>query len=273
MPVSNEARFTAVNISSESTNRIHADDEARKYGFRGGLVPGIGTFAYVCEALRENVAESWNVVGYTTIRFSGPIYDGETITVAIHPDSAGRGAFTVTNPAGRTCAVGRYDEQPSSRYRGRKPHLVAREPWPEPKTMVGATLVDVEQLGSVTEAVTADGVSEFLTSLGLDPEPYLTANRAPVAYLARLYVNLIRKNFNRVGPSIHAGLDAQLTRAVEFGETLNLRSRVDSLYRRSGQNYWSYETGYFGADDQPALWTLQHAVYQVARRELSDVSA
>jgi acyl dehydratase len=274
MSVSNEARFTAVNIASESENRIHADDEARRYGFKGGLVPGIGTFAYVCEALRQYTSDSWLTGGFTTARFSGPIYDGETITVHVESDEGGgQGRFVVTNQAGRPSAEGRYSESPSPLYRGRKPQLKAQEPWSEPKQMLGSTLVDLEQLGSVAQTVTAEDVSEFLTNLGLDPAPYLATGRAPVSYVARLYVSLMRNNFVRVGPSIHAGLDLQVQRPVEFGETLNLRSRVDNLYRRAGQNYWAYETGYFDAEDKPAVWTLQHAIYQVATRELSDVAS
>ena len=33
--------ITARNPAAESENRIHADDVARRYGFRGGLVPGV----------------------------------------------------------------------------------------------------------------------------------------------------------------------------------------------------------------------------------------
>jgi hypothetical protein len=272
MSSSNEARFKAVNISSESENRIHADDEARQYGFKGGLVPGIGTFAYVCEALREHTSDAWLSHGFTSIKFSGPVYDGETITVSMDSND-GEGHFVVTNPTGVTCAEGRYAEGESPRYRGRKPRLAAQQQWPEPKELVGATLVDLEQLGSVTETVLAADVSEFLTKLGIDPEPYLNSGRAPVSYIARLYVNLLRANFVRLGPSIHAGLDIQVQRPVEFDEVLSLRSRVDNLYRRARQNYWAYETGYFDADDTPVVWTLQHAVYQVAIRELADVAS
>jgi acyl dehydratase len=272
MSVSKEARFKAVNISSESENRIHADDEARQYGFKGGLVPGIGTFAYVCEALRAHTSDAWLAHGFTTVKFCGPVYHGETITVSISEDD-GAGHFVVTNPAGVTCAEGRYAESESPRYRGRKPRLAAQQRWPEPKEMVGSTLVDLEQLGSVTETILAADVTEFMTKLGLDPEPYLNSNRAPLSYIARLYVSLMRANFVRVGPSIHAGLDVQVQRPVELGEVLTLRSRVDSLYRRARQNYWAYETGYFDAGDTPAVWTLQHAIYQVAIRELSDVAS
>lgn len=37
----------AFNPSTESENRIHADDVARAYGFRGGLVPGVTLWAYM----------------------------------------------------------------------------------------------------------------------------------------------------------------------------------------------------------------------------------
>ena len=36
--------ITAHNPATGSENRIHADDVARRYGFRGGLVPGVTVY-------------------------------------------------------------------------------------------------------------------------------------------------------------------------------------------------------------------------------------
>ena len=37
----------AFNTATDSTNKIHDDDVARTYGFRGGLVPGVDVYAYL----------------------------------------------------------------------------------------------------------------------------------------------------------------------------------------------------------------------------------
>ena len=45
----------ARNTASESSNLIHSDEVARRYGFRGGLVPGVTDYAY----LTRPVVERW----------------------------------------------------------------------------------------------------------------------------------------------------------------------------------------------------------------------
>ena len=42
-------RGTAFNQATASQNRIHADDVARRYGFRGGRVPGTRVYAYLVQ--------------------------------------------------------------------------------------------------------------------------------------------------------------------------------------------------------------------------------
>ena len=37
----------AFNASKESENKIHDDAVARRFGFRGGLVPGVDVYAYM----------------------------------------------------------------------------------------------------------------------------------------------------------------------------------------------------------------------------------
>jgi hypothetical protein len=40
-------RVEAFNASKESENKIHDDTVARRFGFRGGLVPGVDVYAYM----------------------------------------------------------------------------------------------------------------------------------------------------------------------------------------------------------------------------------
>jgi hypothetical protein len=49
----------ARNYSEASENKIHDDDVARRYGFRGALVPGVEVYGYLTHPLVERLGESW----------------------------------------------------------------------------------------------------------------------------------------------------------------------------------------------------------------------
>ena len=78
-------RVTARNAATASENRIHADDVARRYGFRGGLVPGVTVYAYASHALLGALGSDWVERGEVRIRFPSPCYDGEVLTVTLSP--------------------------------------------------------------------------------------------------------------------------------------------------------------------------------------------
>ena len=45
-------RVTAYNTSKQSENKIHDDTVARRFGFSGGLVPGVDVMAYMMHLAR-----------------------------------------------------------------------------------------------------------------------------------------------------------------------------------------------------------------------------
>jgi acyl dehydratase len=71
----------ARNSAHASENRIHADHVARRYGFRGGLVPGATVYGYVSHALLETLGPAWVAHGATRARFVAPCYDGDDLLV------------------------------------------------------------------------------------------------------------------------------------------------------------------------------------------------
>jgi hypothetical protein len=48
-------RVVATNSSAASENRIHSDADAARWGFRGGLVPGVTLYGYACHVLLETL--------------------------------------------------------------------------------------------------------------------------------------------------------------------------------------------------------------------------
>src|SRR5262245_39076109 len=72
-------RVIARNGATRSENRIHADDVARSHGFRGGLVTGITTFAYMTRPAIDALGLDWLDRGHASIRLLKPIYEGEPV--------------------------------------------------------------------------------------------------------------------------------------------------------------------------------------------------
>src|SRR5438876_38991 len=81
-------------------NKIHEDDLARQYGFKGGLVPGVTMYGWMTHPVVEALGLPWLERGEFQTRFAKPIYyeepaviharvsarssDGVTIEVAAH---------------------------------------------------------------------------------------------------------------------------------------------------------------------------------------------
>lgn len=76
-------RLTAFNTATESENKIHDDAVAARFGFTGGLVPGVDVFAYLAHAPVATWGMDWLTGGGMQARFGKPVYDGdETLVTA-----------------------------------------------------------------------------------------------------------------------------------------------------------------------------------------------
>src|SRR3984893_2262285 len=99
-------RVEAFNASKESENKIHDDSVARRFGFRGGLVPGVDVYAYMMHLPVQRWGRAWLERGTAECRFLKPVYDGDiaVVTAAEVPTGLdlqieGRGEFCVTGRA------------------------------------------------------------------------------------------------------------------------------------------------------------------------------
>src|SRR5271154_1171705 len=70
-------RVSAYNTSKLSENKIHDDTVARKFGFSGGLVPGVDVLAYMIHVPVRKWGRAFLERGVIEARFVKPVYDGE----------------------------------------------------------------------------------------------------------------------------------------------------------------------------------------------------
>jgi len=87
-------RVRTHNASEHSENRMHSDDVARQFGFRGALVPGVTVFSHMTRPLVERYGEQWLARGIADVVFFKPAYEGDLLTVRTR--QTGGDAFELT---------------------------------------------------------------------------------------------------------------------------------------------------------------------------------
>src|SRR2546426_7762371 len=134
-----EFHVSAAAPTEPRENKIHEDDVARQYGFKGGLVPGVTVYGWLTHPVVEALGAEWLEKGSFRARFAKPIYfdepavirarvaartgDDVIVEAAAH-NAAGGGCGTGPMCLSRTTrplppAAGAYDKTP---------HSVARPP-------------------------------------------------------------------------------------------------------------------------------------------------
>src|SRR5579862_5464235 len=98
-------RVSAYNTAHDSENKIHDDSVARRFGFGGGLVPGVDVYGYMTHLPVMRWGRAWLERGTAECRFLKPVYDGDIATVTANEDG-GNLDITVESRGG-TCATGR----------------------------------------------------------------------------------------------------------------------------------------------------------------------
>jgi hypothetical protein len=89
------------NASEQSENRMHSDEVAQQFGFKGALVPGVTVFAHMTRPLVERFGERWLGSAISEASFAKPAYEGDLLTVSARADATGAGyELTCTNEDG-----------------------------------------------------------------------------------------------------------------------------------------------------------------------------
>src|SRR5262245_26619730 len=101
-------RVRAHNTAHNSENKIHDDEIAARYGFRGGLVPGVTIYAYMTEAVVSRFPE-WLNKGSMQVKFQKPFYEDEFVCVRTEVSADEMPVKLTINAEredGEVCAIG-----------------------------------------------------------------------------------------------------------------------------------------------------------------------
>jgi acyl dehydratase len=251
-------RVSAYNTSKQSENKIHDDAVARRFGFSGGLVPGVDVMAYMMHIPVAKWGRAFLERGLIEARFVKPVYDGETADVTGEERD---GVLSIqVKSRGQLCATGSTSL---------------------PVSAPSISIADFTETAAVTERRPVDTAS-YQVGKWLGTLPRAWACDAALEYLAdvretdTIYVRealghpgLLQRVMNKVlvdnailGPWIHVGSRMQLLSAAASGDELTARAKVTGNYEKKGHRFVELDAVVVANGRTPLAHCQHIAIYQ-----------
>jgi acyl dehydratase len=252
MKTVDEYRVLARNTATASSNKIHDDATARRYGFAGGLVPGVDVYAYMTHPPAEAWGLDWLQRGSMRARFLSPVYAGEeVVVVAADIDATADGRrmpLELRGPDGAVRATGdaQLPEEPL-------PRPTPADDWPsveqadDPPEASPASLATGGALGLAPHGFLADQAVEYLAEIDESLPLYSDHRIAHPGWLLRDANRVLSANV-RLGPWIHVESVTQHHGVVHDGDTVTTRGRVTGEWERKGHRFVELDVGVLEGD-------------------------
>jgi len=263
-------RVKARNTSTTSENKIHDDTVARRYGFGGGLVPGVTVYAYVTHPLAKAFGAAWLERGTASIRFVRPIFEGEEVLVSGRIGERGPQGIAVTLTASTEargeCAVATATLPDATPAPPAPMDAGAYGAAPLPAERPEATRAHLASLAALgtpveryDEALAADYVAKVSDTL-----PLYRGQGGLVhpAFLLHQANQALSRNV-LLGPWIHTGSIVRHLGAGRIGETLSTRGRVRALAEKKGREMVELDLLLVGEGSRPLAHVLHSAIYRL----------
>ena len=256
-------RVLAYNLAKNSENKMHDDAVARRFGFQGGLVPGVDVFAYMSHMPVAKWGQAFLTCGSMDGRFTKPVYDGEQVLITA--EDADGGLAIEVESRGEVCARG---------------HATLKATAPT------VMLDDFQNVAAVTQRmpISAD---TYQTGTWLGITPYTQGADAALEYLKNvretdpiyadqkiIHPGMLARMMNWVlmenailGPWIHVGSTMQHLNVASVADEITVRAIVTDNYERKGHKFVKLD-GLIVANGTTPIAQCQHiAIYQPRESE------
>jgi acyl dehydratase len=257
----------AFNQATASENKIHADDVAKRYGFRGGLVPGVTVYAYLAHPALVAWERDWLERGAASVELVKPLYDEDRFEVRTSDAADDAYEASVVDSSGVVCATGRAwmpaDEvsPPVRRGDARTPRADDRPPATREvlerlrEAGLGALYWDWDPTAELGRYVrTLDDVPDLVR-----PDREALANPAFTLGLA----NFVLAANVRLGPWIHVASEVRHFSVVPRGGRVVVEARVTDLFEKRGHEFVDLDVAVFVEPDRPVLSGHHRAIYRL----------
>jgi acyl dehydratase len=266
---------TARNGSLHSDNKIHDDEVARKYGFAGGLVPGVTVYAYMAGPLAAALGERWLTEGSATVSLVQPLYEGgRAISRATVIEAAAERIdldIRTENELGQRCGTGTASV-PVGRASAALdiPAFVraAAPPAPDPRPELFLQTAPIGQvLSPLVTPTSIDGARAYALSV-FDTNPLFSDGSTwgpPLIHPGSLLsdCNMIFVRNFVFGPWIHTRSEIRYLGPALAGRTLTLHGRLAEAYERRMHHYAVLDLFCTDETGQPVARVRHTAIFKV----------
>lgn len=255
----------AHNTATASANKIHDDGVARRYGFSGGLVPGVDLYAYMTQAPAEAWGDDWLRHGSMRARFIEPVFEGERVQVVSGTVTASTTtrlmSLELRDEAGMVRATG------EAGLPGKPPPAPPTTAWPwvepasHPPRASPRALAAGTALGLAARRFDADRAAEYLADIDERLPLYTSSRVAHPGWLLRHANRLLSTNV-RLGPWIHVESATQHFELVNDRDSLGARATVVREWDRKGHRFVELDVGLIVDRDRVVARISHTAIYR-----------
>jgi hypothetical protein len=258
----------AYNQSRESENRIHSDEVAREYGFKGGLVPGVTVSAYLIHPAVVAWGLDWLARGSARVVVGKPLYDDRPFRVEVSGATERSYRAALIDERGVECATASV-ELPESvpsppEFRGdpRIDEEYQRPPGTR-EVMEGLRTQGMRALrarwdgtaGIVSYLRDASGMPELLR---IDGGGY--ANPANTLGIT----NWALGGNVKISPWLHLQTDSQNYAPIPLGSELIAEVAIGDLFEKKGHEFIDLDVAVFLEATREAVMSARlRAIYQM----------
>jgi acyl dehydratase len=271
-------RVVAHNYATSSENRIHGDEVARRYGFSGGLVPGVATYAYLTRPVLDLLGDGWLGAGEITVKLVHPVYDGDTVEATARRSGTQPAALELElrDSSGRVCAMGLAAATGPDGAAAVEPLPFCAPPPLEARPLAsleelrpGRPLVTLDLFDALRRegcAVTPAELRAHLADRYRDPDPRFLDYAGPLhPALVPELANQVLARSVRLGPWIHARSHTRHY-APLHPEGLQARGRVEAAYSRNGNETVELDVRLYGPAESGGVRLLARVAHRAIVR-------
>jgi acyl dehydratase len=251
-------RVSAFNTSKQSENKIHDDTVARRFGFSGGLVPGVDVMAYMIHLPVAKWDRAFLERGLIEARFVKPVYDGEIAEVsAVENDG---GLEIEVSSRGQLCATGSAS-LPASAPPLAMADYVSVAPVAERRPVSEHSYEVGKWLGTLPRDWGGEAGRQYLADIR-ETDPIYARDHLGHPGLLQRVMNKVLVDNAILGPWIHVGSRMQLLSAANSGDELTARARVTGNYEKKGHRFVELDALVVANGERPLAHCRHIAIYQ-----------
>ena len=248
----------AYNTAKVSENKIHDDEVAKKFGFGGGLVPGVDVYAYMTHLPVERWGRTWLEHGAAECRFSKPVYDRDIVTVTA-TEEAGHLDIKLAS-RGILCATGSASLPDIAAAPALADFSKVAERASRPPADEGSLAVDT-WLGIEPIKASPELAAEYLRDVRETSPLYAAEGLVHPVVVLRMCNFALTRNVV-FGPWMHVGSKIQNFSAARVGDALGVRARITGNYEHKGHLFVDIDALVVADDARPIARVVHISIYR-----------